>query len=198
MTGGIIHITLLLAALSRPDAGSAAPAPTGDGGTGAPTKLSPRAEVESVLGKAAGGVEFQRLATTSPAILIAIASDPAASATVRGRALSALAYAQNQRVQAFLESFIIGKALSRDTNDRVLLRHAVVALGWQGDVRIVETVGPLLDHADPEVRLDAAVALGLGRTRSAEAPLRARLATETDPAVRRQLEASLKSVTAPR
>ena len=63
---------------------------------------------------------------------------------------------------------------------------------------MVEVVAPLLDHSDVDVRLDAAAALGLARAREAEAPLRARLALESDAGVRRQIEAALKSVTAAR
>jgi len=196
MTGAIIHITLLLALLAVPDAGTPARGSGTDGGASA--KPSARAEVEAALGKAGGAAELARLAATAQGTLVAIAADRAASETVRSRALSALAYARNLRAQTFLENFIIGKTPPFDATDRVLLRHAVVALGWQGDPRLVETVAPLLDNADSDVRLDVAIALGLGRTRSAEAPLRARLATETDNAVRRQIEASLKAVTAPR
>jgi HEAT repeat protein len=198
MTGAIIHVGLLLAALAPPDAGAPARAPGGDGGAGASAKVSARAEVEAALGKGGGAVEMQRLAATAQATLMAIASDRSTAEAVRARALSALAYARNLRVQTFLENFVVGRTPPLDATDRVLVRHAAVALGWQGNARLVETVAPLLDNADADVRLDAAVALGLGRTRSAEAPLRARLATETDAAVRRQIEASLKAVTAPR
>jgi HEAT repeat protein len=196
MTAAIIHVGLLLAALAPPDAGAPARAP-GDGGAGASAKVSARAEVETALGKA-GGAELQRLAATAQATLMMIASDRSTAETLRARALSALAYARNLRAQTYLENFVVGRTPPLDATDRVLVRHAAVALGWQGDARLVETVAPLLDNADADVRLDAAIALGLGRTRSAEAPLRARLATETDAAVRRQIEASLKAVTAPR
>jgi HEAT repeat protein len=206
MTGAIIHITLLLTALAVADAGapprgaggaSGAADAGGTGRAGSPGKVSARPEVESALGKA-GVADLQRLAATAQVSLMAIASDRSSSEMIRARALSALAYARNLKAQTFLENFIVGRTPPLDPTDRVLLRHAAVALGWQGDTRLVEIVGPLLDDADVEVRMDAAVALGLARTRSAEAPLRARLATETDVGVRRQLEASLKAVTASR
>ncbi len=197
MTGAIIHIAWLLAGLaSQGDAGSSRDAGR-DGGALSPPAVSARAEVEAALGKG-GAAELQRLAATAQGPLMVIASDRTRSETVRSRALSALAYARNLRVASYLENFIVLATPSSDATDRVLLRRAAVSLGWQGDGRLVETIAPLLDHTDPEVRLDAAIALGLGRTRSAEAPLRARLANETDSAVRRQLEASIKAVTAPR
>jgi hypothetical protein len=193
MTVASIHVvTLLLAALASADAGTAARAP--DAGT----KLSVRGEVEAALAKSGGVGELSRLAATSPGPLMAIASDQAAPETVRARALSALAYARGLKVQTFLENFVVSRTPPLDATDRLLLRRAAVALGWQGDARLVEVLAPLLDNTDADVRLDAAVALGLGRTRGAEAPLRARLTAETDAAVRRQIEASLKSVTAPR
>jgi HEAT repeats len=195
MTGASIHVvTLLLAALAAADAGSPARAPDG----GAAAKAPIRAGVEAALAKSGGVGELSRLAATSPGQLMAIAADPAAPETVRARALSALAYARNLKAQTFLENFVVARTPPLDATDRLLLRRAAVALGWQGDARLVEVVAPLLENADADVRLDGAVALGLGRTRDAEAPLRARLATETDAAVRRQIEASLKSVTSPR
>jgi hypothetical protein len=48
------------------------------------------------------------------------------------------------------------------------------------------------------VRLDAAAALGLTRLSDAEKPLRVRLAIESDPSVKRQIESALKAVTAAR
>jgi HEAT repeat protein len=204
MTGAIIHIGLLLTALAVADAGTQARGPsggaggaTGAGGAGLRGKVSARLEVETALGKA-GAADLQHLAATAQGSLMAIASDRTSSEMIRARALSALAYARNLAAQTFLENFIVGRTPPLDPTDRVLIRHAAVALGWQGDARLVEIVEPLLDNADVDVRMDAVVALGLSRTRSAEAPLRARLATETDGAVRRQLEASLKAVTAAR
>jgi hypothetical protein len=189
MAVAIIQITVLLAGLVAADAG----APSNDH-----AKAPTRAEVESALAKGAAPGELQRWAATSDGILTAVAADRAASETVRGRALSALAYARTSRVHAFLENFIVEKTPSSAPVDRVLLRRAAASLGWQGGARVVEVVAPLLDHSDADVRLDAAAALGLARAREAEAPLRARLTVETDAAVRRQIEAALKAVTATR
>ncbi len=101
-------------------------------------------------------------------------------------------------MHAFLENFIIERTPSSAVTDRALLRRAATSLGWQGGARVVDVLGPLLESADADVRLDAAAALGLARSREAETPLRARLAVETDAAVRRQIEAALKAVTATR
>jgi hypothetical protein len=188
--GAIIQITVLLAGLVAADAG----APSNDHHAKAPT----RAEVESALAKGGAPGELQHWAATADGVLTTVAADRAAPEVVRARALSALAYARTSRVHAFLENFIIENTPSSVPVDRVLLRRAAASLGWQGGARVVEVLGPLLDHSDADVRLDAAAALGLARSREAEGPLRARLALETDAAVRRQIEAALKAVTTTR
>src|SRR6185437_14527536 len=157
IAGAIIHTTCLLAALVAADGG----APSNERAKSS----SQRAEVEAALAKGGSPGELQRWAATAEGTLMVVAGDRAASETVRGRALAALAFARTARARGFLEYFVI------------------------------ET---LLDSADVEVRLDAAAALGLTRLGDAEKPLRARLAVETDPGVKRQIGAALKAVTAAR
>ena len=70
-----------------------------------------------------------------------MAANRAASETVRGRALSALAYARTSRAHAFLENFIIEKTPSSAPVDRVLLRRAATSLGWLGGAWVVEVTG---------------------------------------------------------
>lgn len=161
------------------------------GRAGGPT----RAEVEATLrnGTHEGDAALPRLAAAE-AILMAIADDKAVDGPVRGRAVAALAYARTARAHTYLENVVLRRATSSDPVDRLLVRRAAVALGWQSGPRVVDVVAPLLDHADPEVRLDAAVALGLCRVGAAESPLRARLAQETDAAVRRQIESALRAL----
>jgi hypothetical protein len=194
MGGAIIHIGTLLTALVAADGG----APSNDRASPSQAKPSPRAEVEAALAKGGSPTELQHWAATADGILMTLAADRVASETVRARALAALAYARNGRAHAFLENFVIEKTPSSERVDRVLVRRAAVSLGWQGGPRVVEILTPLLDSADADVRLDAAAALGLTRAHDAEAPLRARLAVETDPGVKRQLETAVKAVTASR
>jgi HEAT repeat protein len=169
------------------------------GSSGGGEPVPSRADVETALRKApqAGDAELSRLAARADAVLKAITEDRGADEALRARAVAALAYSSGARSHAFLENLIIGRAPSSSAVDRLLVRRAAVALGWRAGPRVVETVAPLLDHADPEVRLDAAVALGLCRAREAEKPLRARLAEEKDPSVRRQIEAALTVVAPP-
>jgi hypothetical protein len=189
MAGAIIHIGCFLSALVAVDGG----APSNDR-----AKTPARVELEAALAKGGSPADLQRWAARADGILTEVAVDRAASETVRGRALAALAYARTARVHGFLENFIVERTPSSAATDRVLVRRAAIALGWQGGPRVTEVIAPLLESADAEVRLDAAAALGLGRAREAEAPLRARLAVETDAAVKRQIEAALKAVTASR
>jgi HEAT repeats len=165
-----------------------------DGGV---SPRSTRADVEAALSRASGPAEMQHLVESAEPTVIAIANDRAAAEATRGRALSALAYARSGRSHSFLENFIIRLTPARDSTDHVLVRRAAMALGWRSGPRVTEVLAPLLDSDDRDVRLDAAAALGLGRARDAERPLRARLAVETDPAVKRQIDSALRAVTPP-
>jgi len=159
-----------------------------------------RADVEARLQKAARGLsaaEVADLGAGAGAVLSQIADDRAASPTIRARAMEALTYVRTPATRDFLENFLIRKRPSSDAIDHVLLRKAAMALGWQGGPRSVDAVAALLDHPDPEVRLDAVVALGLTRARSAEKPLRDRLAAEPDATVRAQIESQLRVLAAP-
>jgi HEAT repeat protein len=187
-----IIVTVLFAAIFERAAWAA------DGGAAPPAASTRRQTVEAALVKPAAAGDLPRLAATSADELRTIAADRGASETVRGRALSALAYARDGRTHAFLENFVVATSPSSDATDRVLLRRAAVALGWQGGARVVETIAPLLDHPDADVRIDGAVALGLSRARDAAAPLRARLAIEPDAVVRRQIQAAISAAVSAR
>jgi epoxyqueuosine reductase len=71
-----------------------------------------------------------------------------------------------------------------------LLRNACVALGNLGDARACGPLSAALDHAQALVRGHAAWALG---RLASSAPLRARLARETDPWVRDEITEALES-----
>jgi hypothetical protein len=166
----------------------------------APPAATKRADVEARLEKAPRGLsatEVADLGAGAGALLVQIADDRAAAATTRARAMEALTYVRTPATRDFLENFLIRKRPSSDAIDHVLLRKAAIALGWQAGPRSVDAVAALLDHPDPEVRLDAVVALGLTRARTAEKPLRARLATEPDANVRAQIESQLRVLAGP-
>jgi HEAT repeat protein len=167
---------------------------TGLAEAGPPTAAT-RAELEARLQKATRGLsatEVADLGAGAGALLAQIADDRAVATTARARAMEALTYVRTPATRDFLENFLIRKRPSSDAVDHILLRKAAMALGWQAGPRSVDAVAGLLDHPDPEVRLDAVVALGLTRARSAEKPLRDRLAAEPDATVRAQIESQLR------
>ena len=159
-----------------------------------------RAEVELRLQKAPRGLsatEVADLGAGAGAWLAQIADDRAAPPTTRARAMQALTYVRTPATRDFLENFLIRKRPSSDAIDHILLRKAAMALGWQAGPRSVDAVAALLDHPDPDVRLDAVVALGLTRASGAEKPLRDRLAVEPDATVRAQIESQLRVLARP-
>ena len=115
---------------------------------------------------------------------MAIAGDAAAEATLRGRATGALAHAASPRARTFLMDVVTRAADDRTPPSALVLRRAAVALGWQGGPTAPPPLGALLAHADPEVRTDAAVGLGLTRLAPAASLLRNHLAVEKDARVR--------------
>ena len=154
-----------------------------------------RPAMEVRLEKAATGLTAAEAGALGPGeirILFAIVDDRAAAPALRARALAALGLVRTPAAHEFLENLLIRKLPSSDPTDRLLLRKGAVALGWQSGPRVVESLAPLLNHADPDVRLDAVVALGLARTRAAEKPLQDRLTREDDANVRRQITTQLR------
>jgi hypothetical protein len=130
--------------------------------------------------------------------LIEIAGDGKTEAILRSRAVSTLSYFPTPATRKFLEGTVEGKAASTDATDRLLVAKAAVALGWLGGVRVPEQLAPLLDHADPEVRLDAAAGLGLTRLPTAAEALRKRLDVESVPRVRAQISRQIQVIEASR
>jgi hypothetical protein len=168
--------------------------------SGIATAATTRAEVEAKLQKAPHALSSAEVAELGPSaggILVQVADDKGAPTPLRLRAMEALVYVRTPATRDFLENFVIRKRPSSEAADRALLRKAAMALGWQAGPRSVDAVAALLDHPDPDVRLDAVVALGLTRARSAEKPLRDRLAVEPDAAVKTQIENQLKVLVGP-
>jgi HEAT repeat protein len=134
------------------------------------------------------------MGTESEAVLIAIAGDGKADLQLRSRAVSALGVASTRPGRAFLEGVIKQKASSTDAGEKVLLRKAAVALGWVGGAAVPAMLGPLLDHADPDVRLDAAIGLGFTRSLEAADLLRQRFDVEKVSKVRSQIGRQLNLI----
>jgi HEAT repeat protein len=127
-------------------------------------------------------------------VLIAIAGDAKAELQLRAHAVSALAVMSTRPGRAFLESAVKQKASSADAGDKLLLRKAALALGWAGGNAVPAQLGPLLDHPDPDVRIDVAIGLGLTRSEEAADFLRKRFDVETVPKVRNQIGRQLRLI----
>jgi HEAT repeat protein len=204
-SSAVLWRSTLLATLALALAPVGTVAAAGAGAGSAATPLGPRASptggertaIENRLQKSVTGVTAADGAALGPPalpILFAIVDDRAAVTSLRARAVDVVGFIRVAAAHAFLENLITRMVPGRDPIDLLLLRRAAVALGWQSGPRVVDTLAPLLDHDEADVRLDAAVALGLSRLHAAEKPLRVRLTRESDPEVRKQLTAQLRSL----
>jgi len=138
--------------------------------------------------------EWQALGPGTDEILVAIAGDAKAALQLRAHAVSALGVMSTRAGRALLESVVKQKAASADAGDKLLLRKAALALGWAGGNAVPGQLGPLLDHPDPDVRIDAAIGLGLTRSEEAADLLRKRFDIETVPKVRNQIGRQIRLI----
>jgi hypothetical protein len=128
--------------------------------------------------------------------LIEVAGDAKAELLLRARAVSTLAWFPTTSARKFVEATIDKKATSDDPGDRLLVRKAAVTLGWLGGTAVPERLAPLLQAADPEVRLDAAVGLGLTRLAASAEALKKRLDVEPVESVRAQISRQIQVIEA--
>jgi HEAT repeat protein len=138
--------------------------------------------------------ELRALAATPETALMAIASDVRAEGLLRSRAVAALRLLPSAEVHVFLGKLIQAKAKASDATDRLIVRRAAVALGWISGTGAAATLALLFDNEDAEVRLDAAIGLGLTRAATAVPYLRRQLAVEAAPRVREQIERQLRAL----
>jgi HEAT repeat protein len=164
-----------------------------------PPARATRAVVEAKLRSAEpkrSPTDWWSLGAAVDEALIAIGGDVKADVTVRGRAMAALGALGTANARKFLVQTILAKGEASEENERLLLRRAAVALGWMGGRESPAQLAPLLDHDDPDVRLDAAIALGLTRLAGAADPLRKRLDAEPVARVRTQISRQLRVIEA--
>ena len=167
----------------------------------ATTRPTTRQAVEKLLRateRPPGPVDLNTIGAGAEDALIAIAGDRTAEAVLRARATSAMAHAASPRARAFLME-VVTRGATQDPatatpTDRLVLRRAAVALGWQGGPGAPLPLGQLLVHPDPDVRTDAAVGLGLTRLAPAANLLRNHLALEKDARVRGHVARQLQSI----
>jgi HEAT repeat protein len=167
---------------------------------GAARPRATRSTVEARLrayepGNASG---WQALGPGADEALVEIGRDPKVEVLIRARAVSALGYFPTAPARRFLEQTVApgasDPARPADAGDRLLLRRAAVALGWIGGLEVPARLGPLLAHSDPEVRVDAAIGLGLTRLSGAADLLRKRFDVEPVPRVRSQIGRQLRVI----
>jgi len=167
-------------------AGPATPAPRPD-----------RAAVEARLRAntlPSSAADWRALGPGTDEVLIAIAGDAKAELQLRAHAVTALGVVSTRAGRAYLEVVVKQKASSTDAGDKQLLRKAALALGWAGGTLVPSQLGPLLEHPDPDVRIDAAIGLGLTRSEEAADLLRVRFDVETVPKVRSQIGRQLRLI----
>ena len=138
--------------------------------------------------------ELRALSKAPEDLLMVIASDTRAATLVRSRAVAALRLVPTQGVRVFLGRLVETKAKATDTTERLMVRRAAVALGWMAQAGTVEQIAGLFENEDDDVRLDAAIGLGLTRAVAAATYLRRQLAVEQTPRVRDQIERQLRNL----
>lgn len=138
--------------------------------------------------------DLRALAPAPETALMAIVSDVRADGLLRSRAVTALRLVPSAVVHVFLGKLIRSKAKTTEATDRLIVRRAALALGWMSGTGAAETLALLFDNEDAEVRLDAAIGLGLTRAAAAAPALRKQLAVEQAPRVREQLERQLRAL----
>jgi hypothetical protein len=158
------------------------------------TDVRPRFEAYLVTHDVPVVGELRALAPAPETTLMAIASDGRADGLLRSRAVAALRLVPSAGVHVFLGKLIQAKAKTTDATDRLIVRRAAVALGWIAGTGAAETLALLFDNDDADVRLDAAIGLGLTRAAAAAPPLRKQLAVEAAPRVRDQIERQLRAL----
>jgi hypothetical protein len=166
-------------------------------GPAAPAARPDRATVEARLranNMPRAAADWVALGPGIDEILIAVAGDAKAEPQLRAHAVSALGVMSTRPGRAFLETVVKQKAASADAGDKLLLRKAALALGWAGGNAVPAQLGPLLDHPDPDVRIDVAIGLGLTRSEEAADFLRKRFDVETVPKVRNQIGRQLRLI----
>ncbi len=160
-------------------------------------KTTARSKIETYLAAhdVATAADLHAIETVPEKSLMAIALDPRAEGLTRARAVAALRLLPSPEVVEFLGKLVEKYAKATNAVDRLLVRRAAVALGWvPGAVNAPEQLARLFDNEDAEVRLDAAIGLGLTRAETAPDILRRQLAVETVARVRDQIERQLRTL----
>ncbi len=174
-------------------------APAGHRAPGAAKSDDVRARIEAYLDShdVAVAADLHGLGPAPERALMAIAGDSKSDGLVRARAVAALRVVPTLAGRAFLGKLLRDKAKATDAAERLILRRAAVALGWLAGPDADKDLVLLFENEDPEVRVDAAIGLGLTRAVDAPMSLRRQLAVEAVPRVRDQIERQLRAFPPP-
>jgi len=164
---------------------------------GKPADDRPKVESFLVDHDVPSAAQLRALSRTPEKPLQAIAADARAQKLVRARAVAALRMFPSSSTRIFLGNLLEAKAETHDATERLLVRRAAIALGWLAAPDVCEQLALLFANQDVEVRVDAAIGLGLTRAPEAPAHLRRQLAVETDVRVRDQIERQLRALPQP-
>jgi HEAT repeat protein len=175
-------------------AAPASPASAPSQGGGKPSDERSKIEVYLAAHDVASAEDLQQLATAPEKVLMAVASDAHVEGLVRARAVAALHFVGSHEAQAFLSKLIQSKAKATNATDRLILRRAAMVLGWMAGAGAAEDLAQLFDNDDADVRLDAAIGIGLTRAETAATLLRRQLTAESAPRVRAQIERQLHAL----
>jgi HEAT repeat protein len=189
-----VHLTCLAILGYALAAAPAAPLPKSAGKAG-----DERPKIEAYLSShdVASAAELRELSLTPGRPLLAIAADDRIPGLVRARAVAALRLYPSTETRSFLDRVLQAKAKTTDATDRLIVRRAAVALGWIAGPDACAQLALLFENVDTEVRVDAAIGLGLTRAADAPALLRKQLAVESVPRVRDQIQRQLRALGQP-
>lgn len=146
-----------------------------------------RPKVIALLGATEGAAErWKVLGPEALTVLRQLASDPAETPGRRAAATLSIAYVDNPAATEILRSY------ATDANVLPAVRQSAVhALAVREGTTGVAALTPLLADGDADVRLSAAKALGDVGGPAARTALQARLATESSPPVRDEIQKAL-------
>ena len=174
-------------------------APAGPKSPGTAKPEDARTRIEAYLGShdIMTAADLRGLDAAPETPLMAIALDGKVKGLIRARAVAALRLVPSPKVRDFLGRLVSEKATAKEASERLVVRRAAIALGWLAGPEADTKLAALFGNDDPEVRVDAAIGLGLTRAANAPVFLRRQLAVEQAPRVRQQIERQLQALGSP-
>jgi HEAT repeat protein len=127
-------------------------------------------------------------------VLLDIVDDEKVHAHARWQAVSELAQYPSAATESRLRQLIDQGRNTRTGAATLLARSAALSLAEIARARAVAQIAPLLDHPVPDVRADAARALGITRSQDALPSLRQRRLVESSAMVKTEIIEAINSI----